>query len=85
MPRPVEPDQHCRINDHRVGQRPEISPAQPALGGVLTRHQLRAADLGNAGGEMTVLIPRLARRVAAAVNAHHAGCTTYLECGVPHP
>lgn len=30
------------------------SPAQPALGGILNRHQLREAYLGDAGGEMTV-------------------------------
>ena len=33
---------------------------------------------------VTVLIPRLGRRVAAALNAHQAGRTTYLEHGVPH-
>jgi 8-oxo-dGTP diphosphatase len=33
---------------------------------------------------VTLLIPRLARRVAAAIDAHQAGRTTYLECGVPH-
>ena len=31
-----------------------------------------------------LLIPRLGRRVAAAVNAHHAGRTTYLEHGLAH-
>jgi 8-oxo-dGTP diphosphatase len=31
-----------------------------------------------------LLIPRLGRRLAAAIEAHHAGCTTYLQCGVPH-
>ena len=30
------------------------------------------------------LIPRLSRRVAAAIDAHQAGRTTYLECGVLH-
>ena len=33
---------------------------------------------------VTVLIPRLGRRVAAALDAHQAGRTTYLEHGVPH-
>jgi len=33
---------------------------------------------------LMLLIPRLGRRVAAAIDAHHAGRTTYLECGVPH-
>lgn len=33
---------------------------------------------------VTFLIPRLSRRVAAAIDAHHAGRTTYLECGVLH-
>lgn len=33
---------------------------------------------------VAMLIPRLARRVAAAVDAHHAGRTSYLEHGVPH-
>jgi hypothetical protein len=32
----------------------------------------------------TLLIPRLGRRIAAAFDAHHAGHTSYLECGVPH-
>jgi len=32
----------------------------------------------------TLLIPRLGRRVAAAIDAHHTGHTTYLESGVPH-
>jgi 8-oxo-dGTP pyrophosphatase MutT (NUDIX family) len=31
-----------------------------------------------------LLIPRLDRRVAAAIDAHQANRTTYLECGVPH-
>lgn len=33
---------------------------------------------------VTLLIPRLGRRVAAAIDAHHAGRTTYLEYGEPH-
>ena len=33
---------------------------------------------------ITLLIPRLSRRVAAAIDAHQVGRTTYLECGVPH-
>ncbi len=33
---------------------------------------------------VTLLIPRLGRRVAAAVNAHHAGRITYLEHGLAH-
>jgi hypothetical protein len=33
---------------------------------------------------ITLLIPRLGRRVAAAIDAHQAGRTTYLERGVPH-
>jgi 8-oxo-dGTP diphosphatase len=33
---------------------------------------------------VTLLIPRLGRRVSAAIDAHQAGRTTYLECGVPH-
>ncbi|MGH3783878.1 MAG: NUDIX domain-containing protein [Pseudonocardiaceae bacterium] len=32
----------------------------------------------------TLLIARLGRRVAAAIDAHKAGRTTYLECGIPH-
>ena len=32
----------------------------------------------------TLLIPRLGRRVASAIDAHQAGHTTYLEYGVPH-
>jgi 8-oxo-dGTP pyrophosphatase MutT (NUDIX family) len=63
-------------------------------GGTLTANQLdgirlQADELASyafrdPAEAATVLIPRLARRVAAAVDAHHAGCTTYLECGVPH-
>jgi 8-oxo-dGTP diphosphatase len=33
---------------------------------------------------ITSLIPRLGRRVAAAIDAHHAGGTIYLETGFPH-
>ena len=33
---------------------------------------------------VTLLIPRLSRRVAAAIDAHKAGRTTYLERGVVH-
>jgi 8-oxo-dGTP pyrophosphatase MutT (NUDIX family) len=33
---------------------------------------------------ITLLIPRLTRRVAAAIDAHYAGHAIYLECGVPH-
>ncbi|MBV9143554.1 MAG: NUDIX hydrolase [Pseudonocardiales bacterium] len=33
----------------------------------------------------TVLIPRLGRRVTAAVEAHHASHPAYLEHGIPHP
>lgn len=33
---------------------------------------------------IALLIPRLGRRVAAAIDAHHAGRTTYLECGASH-
>jgi 8-oxo-dGTP diphosphatase len=33
---------------------------------------------------LTLLIPRLGRRVAAAVEAHHTGRTLYLERGIPH-
>ncbi|MGH3817661.1 MAG: NUDIX domain-containing protein [Pseudonocardiaceae bacterium] len=32
----------------------------------------------------TLLIPRLGRRVAAAIDAHQTGRTTYLERGIPH-
>jgi 8-oxo-dGTP diphosphatase len=31
-----------------------------------------------------LLIPRLSRRVMAAVEAHHTGHTLYLESGIPH-
>jgi 8-oxo-dGTP diphosphatase len=33
---------------------------------------------------VSLLIPRLGRRVAAAIDAHQAGRTIYLECGVLH-
>jgi 8-oxo-dGTP pyrophosphatase MutT (NUDIX family) len=33
---------------------------------------------------VTLLIPRLGRRVAAAIDAHQTGRLTYLERGVPH-
>jgi len=33
---------------------------------------------------IALLIPRLSRRVAAAIDAHYAGCISYLECGFLH-
>jgi 8-oxo-dGTP diphosphatase len=33
---------------------------------------------------ITLLIPRLGRRVAAAIDAHRDGRTFYLECGISH-
>ena len=63
-------------------------------GGTLTadqRHAIRlqADELASyafrdPADAITSLIPRLGRRVAAAIDAHQAGRTTYLECGVPH-
>ena len=63
-------------------------------GGTLTYGQLdgirlQADELASYGFHypaeaITLLIPRLSRRVAAAIDAHHAGNTAYLECGVLH-
>jgi 8-oxo-dGTP pyrophosphatase MutT (NUDIX family) len=33
---------------------------------------------------VTLLIPRLSRRITAAVEAHYTGRTIYLERGIPH-
>ena len=63
-------------------------------GGILTEAQLegirlQADELASYAFRdpteaVTLLIPRLGRRVAVAIDAHHAGRTTYLEYGVPH-
>ncbi|MDQ3762446.1 MAG: NUDIX hydrolase [Actinomycetota bacterium] len=63
-------------------------------GGTLTAEQvdairLQAEELAsyafhNLPETVNLLIPRLGRRVAAAVEAHHTGRTIYLECGIPH-
>jgi 8-oxo-dGTP diphosphatase len=63
-------------------------------GGALTAEQVNAIRLQadelasyafhDPAEAVTLLIPRLGRRVAAAIDAHHAGRTTYLERGVPH-
>ncbi len=63
-------------------------------GGTLTAEQLGAIRLQadelasyafrDPAKAVTLLIPRLGRRVAAAIDAHQAGRTTYLENGVPH-
>jgi 8-oxo-dGTP diphosphatase len=63
-------------------------------GGILTAEQLAAIHLQadelashsvhDPAEITTLLIPRLARRVAAAVDARQTGCPAYLEHGVPH-
>ncbi|MCA1709469.1 MAG: NUDIX hydrolase [Actinobacteria bacterium] len=63
-------------------------------GGTLTADQLNGIRLQadelatygfrNPADAVTLLIPRLGRRVAAAIDAHQAGRTSYLECGIPH-
>jgi 8-oxo-dGTP pyrophosphatase MutT (NUDIX family) len=63
-------------------------------GGTLTAEQvdairLQAEELASyafhhLAETVTLLIPRLGRRVAAAVEAHHTGRTLYLERGIPH-
>jgi 8-oxo-dGTP pyrophosphatase MutT (NUDIX family) len=63
-------------------------------GGTLTAEQLgairlQADELASYGfcdpaAALTLLVPRLGRRVVAALDAHHAGRTTYLEYGAPH-
>jgi 8-oxo-dGTP pyrophosphatase MutT (NUDIX family) len=63
-------------------------------GGVLTGQQLAAIRLQadelasfaflEPAEAVALLIPRLGRRVAAAVEARSAGRTAYLEHGVPH-
>lgn len=63
-------------------------------GGTLTTQQLAAVRLQAAelasysfhepAEAVGLLIPRLARRVGAAVDAHRAARTAYLEHGIPH-
>lgn len=63
-------------------------------GGMLTAEQLGAIRLQadelascafrDPAEALTLLTPRLGRRVVAAIDAHHAGRTTYLEHGAPH-
>lgn len=63
-------------------------------GGTLTDEsidtiRLRAEELASYAfhdppAALILLIPRLGRRVAAAIDAHHTARTTYLERGVPH-
>jgi 8-oxo-dGTP diphosphatase len=63
-------------------------------GGTLTAGQLKGirlqADelasyaLHDPAEVLTLLIPRLGRRVAAAIVAHRRGDTIYLENGIPH-
>lgn len=63
-------------------------------GGTLTAEQVGAIRLQadeltsyafhDPAEAMTLLIPRLGRRVAATIEAHHTGRTTYLENGIPH-
>jgi 8-oxo-dGTP pyrophosphatase MutT (NUDIX family) len=63
-------------------------------GGTLTAEQvdairLQAEELASyafrhLSETVHLLIPRLARRIAAAVEAHHTGRTLYLERGIPH-
>jgi hypothetical protein len=50
----------------------------------LQADELASYAFHNPAEAVTLLIPRLSRRVAAAIDAHHAGRTTYLECGVLH-
>jgi 8-oxo-dGTP pyrophosphatase MutT (NUDIX family) len=64
-------------------------------GGTLTAQQRAAVRLPaeelasyafHAPAQVTaLLVPRLGRRVAAAIDAHLTGRTTYLEHGRPHP
>jgi hypothetical protein len=63
-------------------------------GGTLTAEQIAAIHLQadelaayafhNPAETTALLIPRLGRRVAAAVSAHQAGRTAYLEYGLAH-
>jgi 8-oxo-dGTP pyrophosphatase MutT (NUDIX family) len=63
-------------------------------GGMLTAEQIGAIRLQadelasyafrDPAEAITLLIPRLGRRVAAAIDAHQAGRTAYLEHGVPY-
>jgi 8-oxo-dGTP diphosphatase len=55
------------------------------LGGIrLQADELASYALRDPVEAISSLIPRLSRRVAAAIDAHKAGRTTYLECGVVH-
>jgi 8-oxo-dGTP diphosphatase len=63
-------------------------------GGTLTTEQLAAIRLQtdeiasyafhNSAETTAMLIPRLGRRVVAAIDAHQAGRPAYLELGAPH-
>ena len=50
----------------------------------LQRDELTSYAFRDPTDAIALLIPRLSRRVAAAVNAHQASRTIYLECGVSH-
>lgn len=50
----------------------------------LQADELASCSFHDPAEAATLLIPRLGRRIAAALDAHHAGHTSYLECGVPH-
>jgi 8-oxo-dGTP diphosphatase len=50
----------------------------------LQTDELASYALRDPAEAVTLLIPRLGRRMAAAIDAHHTGRTTYLEHGVPH-
>lgn len=50
----------------------------------LQADELASYTLRDPAEAITLLIPRLARRVAAAIDTRQAGRTTYLERGVPH-
>jgi 8-oxo-dGTP diphosphatase len=55
------------------------------IGGIrLQADELASYSFHDPTEAVTLLIPRLSRRVAAALDAHHASHTSYLESGVPH-
>ena len=50
----------------------------------LQADELASYALRDPAEAATLLIPRLSRRIAAAIDAHQASHTTYLEGGIPH-
>jgi 8-oxo-dGTP pyrophosphatase MutT (NUDIX family) len=77
-PHPEEGDKLLFIFDGGTLSARQISAIR------LQADELASYTFSDLSKAVTLLIPRLGRRVAAAVNAHHTRCTIYLESGIPH-